>query len=183
MSRHSQRAGGILLVADRLPQVVPGRDAFIDWWIDNGQIVTALAIAAATFVCIARATELVRSVIAVLCVLFVFVPEGAFYHYLWIVPFGLIAGHRGFTAVVALTTTGRYLALGFLGGGLFVPPPDSDGARWVTEHEWILGAVTWLAFVCWAAVILWGGRREQMPYAADWSRSGDEEVAGASPAT
>jgi hypothetical protein len=159
--------GGLLLVVDRLPEFFAGRDAFVDWWIDHGTVVTAFAVVGAMATCIMRSMDVVSSTIAVLCVLFLLVPEGgSFYHYLWIIPFGLIAGDRIFTAVIALTTTGRYIGLGFFSGGLYMPPPDYDFARWVTEHEWILGVVTWLTFALWGAFVMTRGSAVA-PYAAE----------------
>jgi hypothetical protein len=145
------RSGGITLVMDRLPEWTPARDRVLEWWIGHGEWPTMLAVLGVTAFMIISRRELLDGIIAVLCTLFVFAPDGAGYHYLWIVPFGLLARHFVPTAIVVLSITGRYFVLGFFGGGLHYPPQwQGDAATWLIEHEW------WFAVSAWATFVVWG---------------------------
>jgi hypothetical protein len=92
--------------------------------------------------------------VCVLAVLFVFNNDVSGYHYLWIVPFGLMTGHRGFVAAIALLGTGLYIELTFLAGAMFVPPYSGHGTDWLVDHRWYISAASWVVFTIWGARIL-----------------------------
>lgn len=150
-----QRGGGIIMVMDRLPSFVPARDGVMDWWIGHGEWPTALALLVVTAIVIVQRRQLIESIVAVLCTLFVFLPDNGQYHYLWIVPFGLLARHDLPVAIVVLTMATRYAIVGVIGGGAIYPPPwEDDVTRWLIEHEWVCGVIAWLTLAAWGGWIL-----------------------------
>ena len=164
------RGGGIILVMDRLPEFVPARDAVMDWWIGHGEWPAAVALLVVTAIMIAQGRELLDSVIAVLCTLFVVLPDNGGYHYLWIVPFGLLARHDLPTAIIVLSVTGQYLVLGFLGTGLMYPSKwEGDQATWIIQHQWILAVISWLTLAVWG---LWIVLQGTLPFSPASSGSG-----------
>jgi hypothetical protein len=150
------RSGGLVLALDRFPDVLPGRDRLVRWWIDRGEIPTMVAMLAISCLMVLRRVDPVPASIAVLCVFFALIPNGDSYHYVWVVPFGIMAGHRAATLMVVLGATAIYAIFGFFGGALFLPPIDGPASRWTLDHAWWISLALWGTFVAWALVITMG---------------------------
>jgi hypothetical protein len=161
------RGGGIVQALDHLANVFPRLDSITELWIDHGIWPAAIGLVLMTFVVIARRLSPLDSTIAVLCTLFALAPDNGGYHYLWIVPFGIWACHSWPVAIIVLTTSIRYVAIGLVGGGAFLPSPvEGEAARWIVDHEWVFGVAAWVTFWVWG---LWLVLRD--PTTGSWSSS------------
>jgi hypothetical protein len=159
-------AGGIVLVLDRLPNIIqpaglPG------WWNDNGAYVAIAGVVAVSAFVTVRRVEIFAASAAVMCVVFLLFPDPSAYHLVWPLPLGLLAGHRLPVALIALFASALFLHTGYLGGGLFWPPVDGPGTDWLLERYWVMQLAIWLAFLGWLGWILWSvSRRPHLAQAA-----------------
>jgi hypothetical protein len=146
------RGGGFPLVLDRMPEF-PGRGPLLGWWIHHGEIPTVVGVLAMSIWMIVRRVDIVVGWVATLCVLFTLIPNGDGYHYLWILPFALIAGHRLGASMITAAMTAIYVINGFLRGALYLPAVEGPGVGWLFDHTWWLSAILWLTFAVWGTTI------------------------------
>ena len=139
---------------DRVFGFLPFADRWLDFELRHGDVVAYAAIGALQIYLIARREEAATAAVGVLAVLFALNNDSSAYHFIWILAFGLLAGHRGFVAALTVFGTGQYLVLAFVSGGSYQSPLGSLSSDWLIAHNWYFNVGSWVVFAIWAARIL-----------------------------
>jgi hypothetical protein len=168
--------GGPPLIIDRFLRSAPFAERLLRFEVNYGEWPAYAGTLAAAGWFIARRVPLFPAITGTLAVLFVLINDGAIYHYLWIVPFGLLSGQRLFVASIALAYAAAYVVMGFFGGAYFLPPIEGPGTRWLVDHGWWFFVWGWATFAAWSVVSIAragrvGDEPEPVPQAAAASPS------------
>jgi hypothetical protein len=99
-------------------------------------------------------TRCLAGIISVLAAFFVATTDAGAYHYLWIVPFGLIAGQRWFVVALVSASTANYLVLSFVRCSIVCAEPNAF-TDFLADRGWLLGVAEWGVVAAWLA---WGVR-------------------------
>lgn len=153
-------AAGPSLMIDRVFSFLPFADDWLRLELKHGDLLAYAIVGALQVYLIARRERVVPAAVCVLAVLFVVNNDGSAYHYIWILPLALMAGHRGFVAAITMGGTGLYVVLAFFAGGIYQPAFSGPGTAWLVEHMWYFNVANWIIFVAWSAAILVWPRRE-----------------------
>jgi hypothetical protein len=143
------RATGLLLVLDESFGGLRSVDRFITWYTAHGRWVMGALVGAMTLLVLVRRTPVAEACVIVLVSLFVLSSDAVSYHFLWLLPFGLLAGQRLPVGAVVLLAVAGYAITGFLGGAMYFPGPGGPIADWLLDRRILLAMLLWFAFVGW----------------------------------
>lgn len=135
-------------ILDHLSVFSPRAADWANWAVDHEQLVMYPTLAVVTVLVVPRRGVLVAIVTLLAAALMTSVAGGA-NHYVWLVPFALVAGQRMFFVPFTAAAFLSSLLVGFWQGGVYGGWQDvSFGAR-TLDYMWLHGVIVWSILVLW----------------------------------
>jgi hypothetical protein len=139
---------GHTLILNRLSHVYPSLKAPLEWDNGHGLYILLFAVAVATALQLPRRQPL-GSVVCVVLAVLTSTTNGGNYHYLWLVPFAIVARQRLLIALLLAFGASRSMIVAFAGGGIYFGYFQYPRLLTVARHAWMLGFVEWAVLLAW----------------------------------
>jgi hypothetical protein len=119
------------------------------WWdVHHGLQVLALGVGLALILQLPR-RDPIGGAVAVTVALLTSTTSAGNYHYLWLVPFAIIAGERWLLSVLLVAGFCRQMIVGFVGGGIYFGGLVHPELQTLSEHAWTIGIFEWVVLLSW----------------------------------
>jgi hypothetical protein len=139
---------GHALVVRRIANEFPAAERAAWWDVNHGLAILLLGVGIALILHLPR-REPIGGAVAVTVALLTSTTSGGNYHYLWLVPFAIIAGERLLLSVLLVTGFCRSMIVGFVGGGIYFGGLFHPELQTLSEHAWIIGVFEWVVLLSW----------------------------------
>ncbi len=166
-------------ILDHLGRLVPRATDWANWADDNERLIMYSALLVVTVLVVPR-RGLLTAVVTLIAVALM-TSRGA-HHYVWIVPFALVAGQRAFFVPFSAAAFLSLVIAGFYGGGIYFGFQDVPFGERSLDHMWFRYVIVWSILVLWVSTNVAGSvwERFYIP-SADESDEADLTASDAEP--
>ncbi len=138
---------GSTLVLSKLSTVFPILTAVVDW-TNRHSLEVLFGGVLLTVIAELPRRDLMAGILSVVIAVLTATTNGGAYHYLWLIPFALVAGQRVFLGLFALAAFTGGMLVAFVDGGIYVGRLLHPELSHLPAH-WIVTATEWTLLCCW----------------------------------
>lgn len=139
---------GHTLILDHLSRRMTMLKPALEWDNHYGTLIVFAAVLIALAVYLPRRQPLAAT-IAVIVAFLTATTNGGSYHYLWVVPFAILARQRVFASLLIAAAVARYLIIAFVGGGMFFGAVIYPRLQPMSDYAWMIGVIEWGVLLSW----------------------------------
>ena len=135
-------------ILDHLANVLPRATGWANWAVDHERLIMYPTLLVVALVVIPKRGSLV-AIVTLLGAALMTATGGGAHHFIWLVPFALIAGQRRFFVPFSAALFFILLDVGFFRGGIYFGFQDVPFGARSLDHMWIGSVVVWSILVLW----------------------------------
>ncbi|MCH8008985.1 MAG: glycosyltransferase family 39 protein [Chloroflexi bacterium] len=139
---------GYASILKHLGNVLPRATDWANWAVDHERLIMYPTLLVVALVVIPRRGALV-AIVTLLGAALMTATGGGAHHFIWLVPFALVAGQRRFFLPFIAAAFLSLVVVGFYGGGIYFGFQNVPFGARSLPHMWFAGVIVWSILVLW----------------------------------